>query len=80
MSVSVGNPTKWLSVQEAADHTGVSRATVHRLAKRGIMPFFRPDPALLELFKAADRVERRTNFLASAGAAEAEAALPNSRT
>jgi len=32
---------KWLTVQEAADHLGVARATVYKWAKQGRLPIYK---------------------------------------
>ncbi|MBE3585672.1 MAG: helix-turn-helix domain-containing protein [Thermoanaerobacter sp.] len=32
---------KWLTVQEAADHVGVARATIYKWAKQGRLPIYK---------------------------------------
>ena len=37
----VNEPEKWVSLEEIAVHTGLSRDTIRNYIKRGVIPFYR---------------------------------------
>jgi excisionase family DNA binding protein len=37
----INEPEKWVSLEEIATHTGLSKDTIRNYIKRGVIPFYR---------------------------------------
>ncbi len=52
--VSTDGDDAWMTITEAVRHTKVSRATLYRLMKQGVLPFYRVTGTSQRRFKKRD--------------------------